>query len=530
MPVNPISSSWRMSVRELDRSSTIRGEALSTGAMVIRSGRGPAKPVKVFKGQEKRLLRLFGTPSSTYPDIWEAIQFNYQDDIWISAPYSDDATLGGVLVDADGSQALVTGVAPVETEAGPTYSFNSNDEYFVLVSKSPTTDWLGVTVERNANNGFFTITLYETDDGGTSYTELDTYTVSLTAGQKDGFGKNIYIEEIFENNDYVQVIVNDDADLDDAAIATFTDDTSIVGFAGGSRGSAIDITELTTGWNYFQQAINYPAGIFMDPTSESGVVTLLDTLRGTYQKYAFYILALPAGETATEAIATKQGYGVSNSGLAFYWNRAKVQDTYNNSSFWTSLIGRVGQKLAQMADIYNGGAPMWQDENNHGGQLGTGILELEYSPTESELQSLDEAGINPLTFYPGYGTMVVSQRTGQSPNNLSDTSWIAHRRLFDYIISNTLDQVLTYQIGKLNDEYHRRLAASKGEIIMAPILAEGLLSDYFIQCDLNNNDDNARAQRKFVYSLFVKVTPYSETIEFRFTNIAQTVEIEELVA
>ena len=136
--VNPISSSWRMSVRELDRSSTIRGEALTTGAMVIRSGRGPAKPVKVFKGQEKRLLRLFGTPSSTYPDIWEAIQFNYQDDIWISAPYDDSALLGGVLVDKDGSQALAAGVTPVETEAGPTYSFDSNDEYFVLVSKSPT--------------------------------------------------------------------------------------------------------------------------------------------------------------------------------------------------------------------------------------------------------------------------------------------------------------------------------------------------------------------------------------------------------
>jgi hypothetical protein len=517
-----ITGTWRLNVKEIDRSSTVQGDALTTGAMVIRASRGPVKPVKIYKGEEKRILDIFGKPSSTYPDVWEAIQFCYQDDIWISAPYADDALLGGVLVTENGTEALSTGIDPDSLDD---YSFSSDNEWFVLTSKSPSADWLGVTVERNTSNGFFTITLYETDDGGTTWTEIEDYEVSLVENETNGFGENIYITEVLEDNDYLQVVVNSDADL-----APFTDDTSIVAFDKGDRGTTITITELNTGWDYFKSSSTYPAGIFMDPTSDSGIVTTFNTLRNTYQKYAFYIMPLPSTETASSAVTTKQGYGVNNAGLAFYWNYGKVKDTYNNSSFWTSLIGRVGVKLAQMADIYNGGAPAWIDENNHGGQLGPGILEMKYDPTESELQTLDEEGINPIVYYPGYGYMVVSQRTAQSPNNLSDTSWIAHRRLFDYIQSNIIQQVLVYQIVKLNDDYHRRLATSKGRLIVDPVLAEGLLADYAIVCNENNNDATARSQRKFIYDLFVKVTPYSETIEFRFTNVGQSVDIQELIA
>jgi hypothetical protein len=520
---NVASNSWRLSVLEKDRSSTVRGEASNVGAMVIRASKGTTKPIKISVGQEQRIIDLFGKPSSSYPDVWEAIQYNYQDDIWISAPYADDALLGGVLIKDLGTEAVAAGQDP---DTVSTYSFNSDDEYMAIFSKSPHTDDLAIQVTYNSSNDRFTISLYKTEDGGTTYSLLETYTVSVTEGTLDGFGKNIYVEEVLENNDYIQVVVNSGADTSNG----FVDDASKVAFVGGDRGSAITVTELTTGWNYFQKIHSYPAKIFMDPTSVDGVQDIFVTLRNTYQKYAFYIFALPGAEDVDDAITTFEGYGLNNSGLAAYWNRGKVKDTYNNSSFWTSLIGPIGAKLAAMDNIFNGGAPAWRDENNHGGQLSAGIIELEYDPTESQLESLDQAGINPIVFYPGYGYMIASHRTCQSPNNLSDNSWIAHRRLFDYIISNILNQVLTYQIVKLNDELHRRLAVSKGITIMDPILSAGLLSDYIIQCDRNNNTDKMLAQRKFIYTVALKVTPYSEEVVLEFINVGQNTEVSEVIA
>lgn len=514
-------NSWRLSVDELDRSSTIRGDAGSVGAMVIRAPKGNTKPTYIAKGKEQRILDLFGSPSSSYPDILEALEYNKQDALWISAPYDAAALLGGVLVSDAGTAVLATGIDPA---AWPTFSFSLATDHFVVTSISPYADDLGILVTRNITTGYWTIKLYKKNVAGTFVLKY-TKEVSLTVGEKDGFGKFMYIGDVFEDDDYIKVIVNPLS-----AVSSFTDDTTVVGFDKGTRGSTITTTEITAGWACFQQGNTYKADILMDNTADSAVPGLFATLRTTYQKYASYILPLPMTEDAAASIVTKDALSINNRGLAFYWNHAKVKDVYSGQTFWTTLIGRVGAKYAQMVNLYNGGAPAWIDENGHGGQLGSGIVEMEYDPTEGDLQLLDEAGINPITSYPGYGVMVTSQRTAQSPGSLSDTSWIAHSRLFDYIISNLLSNVLVYQIVKLNDELHRRLAVAKGETLIDPILGSALISNYLIQCDLNNNDEAALAARQFVYTVFIKVTPYSETIKLNFVSVGQSVSLESIVS
>ncbi len=515
--------SWRMSVEELDRSSTIRGEANSIGAMVIRASKGNQTPTFISKGKESRIIDLFGNPSTSYPDVWEAIQYNKQDGIWISAPYDATAKLGGVLVSDSGSAGLSTGIDP---DAWPTFTFADDTEYFVITAISPYADDLGVKITRNSASGYFTIALYKKNTSGTFVLKYEKE-VSLTVGEKDGFGKFMYIGDVFEDDDYIKVIVNATADV---ATNGFTSDATVVAFDKGARGSAITTTEINAGWTEFQSSATYPADIFMDVTSDDGVPASFDTLRSTYQKYKSFLISLPMGENASTAITTKDGYSINNRGLSFYWNHAKVKDNISGQTFWTSQIGKIGTKFAQMDNIFNGGAPAWIDENGHGGQLGPGAIEMEYDPSESDLELLDTNGINPVVIYPGYGVMITSQKTGQSPNNLSDTSWIAHSRLFDYIISNTLKGVLTFQIVKLNDTIHRQMAFSKGFTLMEPILGANLLSDYKIICDLSNNDDVAMAARQFIYSLIVKVTPYAEEIVLKFVSVGQSVELDSVVS
>jgi len=522
-----LSNSWRLDVREIDKSSTVRLSVNTTGAMVIRASKGPTKPVFINPNKEQRIINLLGKPSVSYPDVQEVIEYNKEAPVWVSAPYAVSDTYGGVLVSSTGTAPLESGLTDSDIES---YTFSESSQYFVLLSRSPyKTDDLAVLVtqtilrENEANElKAFEIELYQKDKG--LWDLKKEYTVCLDSEGVDGFGRGIYIEDVLENDDFLKVIVNENYDT----TLTFNDDSEKVEFAGGSRTDPT-IEELTDGWDYFKKPRQYEANIFMDCTADDGIPSIFNNLRNNYQKYAHYIIKLPMSENVSTAISTKQDYGIDNRGLSFSWNHGKVKNFYGGSSFWTSLIGRVGRKYAQMAPIFNGGAPAWIDENGYGGQLGPGIEEMEFDPTETELEQLDENGINPIILDPGVGALIVSQRTAQSPTKLSDTSWIAHSRLFDFILKNIIEQVLVQQIVKLNDTQHRQMAKSKGNTIMASIAAENLISDYAIICDETNNTDEMLAQRYFVYDVILKVTPYSEQIRFNFVNIGQTVEVSEFV-
>lgn len=600
--------SYRITVKEQDRSSSLIPQTGTVGACVIRAPKGQMKPVKIYAGQEQRILNLYGDDVYTYPDIWNVIQYNLENDIWISAPYkAADALFGGVLVTKTGTIPLVSGVSstsidfdaiPVKESmgtgddsttnfqfiiegfakyvhqsvdiyvAGTSIAITASDAnpevltstagsgtynrttgqidftfdsapaagsaiqayyevdysttaYFALFDKAPQTDDKAVLITMDTSENF-TINAYYKE--GTTYSVIQEspYLVSMVSGTKDGFGKIIYAEDIFTDDDYFTAVVNTALE-----VTTFVDDTDEVDLEGGSRGSAISLTEYTLGWNYFKSKNSYPADIFFDCTADVGIPALFDTLRSTYQKYSAYLLPLP-NQAAATAIVTKGGYSINNRGLYFYWNWAKVRNTYDGSNFWCAPMGKVAVKHAAMSDVFNALAPAWIDENGHGGQLGSGIIEMAYDPLESELENLDTGQINPIYIDPQYGLIISSQRT--SVTTLSDYSYIAHSRCADYIISNILNQALPAQICKLNDDFHRTKVAILCDSLLSPMKNgnPSVLRDYKIKCDSENNTDIVLSQRKFLLWIAVKLTPFSEAIEFLFVNTAQGTNVQEV--
>lgn len=664
-----MADSWRISIVNKDVSSVAIPSIGNDGAMVIRSEKGPTTPVFIQKGDTDRLKTLFGEPSVSYPDTWEAMQYLAEAGCWISAPYPIADKFNAISVKNTGMEVVGGGQSQSELDG---YTFANSDEYFIVIQNSPTvkTEEYGIDLAFASATGVWTMEFYLIDNDGAYGLEGDTIDFSLDANAVDGFGKSIYYENVFEDNDFISVshntgfiynsfvaevraigsdsvpvgsepiglslsakvpavaeisgvdtvanttgsldglyfiissttvdyyvwystngtgadpavalktginvdlIVGDSTDAevatqtktvldalnagatfsvaitsgnemavtnitaglaDDAgaATSTFTVATDTQGAAEiatvlRTAGSAITLTELTAGWLFFQSADTYKADIFMDPTTMAGVEALFDTLSNTYQKYAQYLLMIPLGDSVTTAISTKDAFGINTPNLAFYFNNAKVR--WKNTSFFTSLIGRIGQKHAQMVDAFNGYAPAGIDENNHGGQLGAGILEMEFTPTEAQLQDLDTAGLNGIKLTPSYGTFIASHKTAKTPSILSDYSWIPHNRVFNYIKENIIDQVLVFQLVKLNDPAHRNQVRIKSEGIVDPIVDEGLLTEVEVICDETNNTDEILAQRKFILNVLVKVTPFSETIEFVFTNIAQTTTIAETVS
>jgi len=601
-------STWRISTAFLDKSVAIKETIGSIGASVIRAAKGPTTPIKIFAGQEQRIIDIFGKPNATYPDVWDAIEYNKSYDLWLAAP-DKSGKHGGVYVTPTGTESILSGfssissvsftalpteetlgsgdgssttfaitlteyddyvnqsidiqadgtsITLVATDANPevltsvdatyagtgtynrttgqlsftfdtapvsavalTANYNisrADDIYFALFNNNREADDLAIQV--TYANSLFTIVVQKIDADG-NYIALDDspYIVSLTAGSKDGFGASNYIMDVFDEHDHITPVINTAL-----TVSTFVNDSDVVLMVGGSRGSTVTITELTTSWNTFQDAINYEADIFFDCTATSGVATLFNTLRNTYQKYSIYLLHL-GNVTAANAVSTKDALSLNNNGICIYWSWFKVTDTYNNSFFYSSCMGRIASKHGAMTDVYNGLAPAWIDENGHGGQLGPGIEKQVNSATETQLELMDTNEINGVVIYPGYGVLITSHKTSQT--TLSDYSYVGHIRLRDYLVKNIIDNALYAQITKLNDTEHRNAVKTKADLILSGPLSLGLLREADSKCDDQNNNDAALARREFILDVAVKFTPFSDRIRFNFINVGQNVSVSE---
>lgn len=603
--------SWRISTLFDDRSGrSLPSGGAGVGATVIRADRGTLEPTYFSIGEALRMTTLFGLPTSSNPELLEALEYNNSYPIWVSAP-SLNGRHGGVLIGASGSEALgaglttvpvsltsvglyeqagtgdgstvafsytlsrsteyinnsmdiivdgtslalsgsdadpevlsgtgvngtynrVTGALELTFDAAPAsgavieanYNADLSSYYGLLVSKSPAAEYVGVMTSFDTDTELFSSKIYTKNTQG-NWIEVNTSPVEygFTTTAENGFGINVYIDNAFKDNDFIVPAV-----VDGATVTTFTDDSSVVGLSGGSRGDTVSGTDLAVGWDQFQSTRKYQISVFFDATADDSVPAKFSTLRTSYHKYARYILPTP-NQSVSDTISWS--LPVQDRGIAFYYGWFEIRNLYNNTGNVISTpMGEVSKNVADiMVQAFGGIAPAWINENGLGGQLTGGrIVRSIYDPDEAQLQSLDEARINPIVLDPNYGPMIMSRRT--SAAGLSDYSFVDYSGLIDYAVKNIVEQVLPFQIVKLNDPAHRNIVVNKTNSILEPmtVAPRNVIREYAIKCDEENNNDEVLSREEFRLDVALKVTPKSRRVIFTFINTPQTSSVEEQFA
>lgn len=360
--------------------------------------------------------------------------------------------------------------------------------------------------------------------GTNKYRFITQYDFSLIK-EKDLFGKSLYIMDVFKNNPYVVPFINEDYSSLSVPVPSNSD--QIIDLSGGFRGSELQNSDFQAGWDYFKKIATYPAKIFMDVYSKSASAIAIRNVVKDYQKYSFGITSIPLGYEVEEAIQYRKDLNIDFDGMALYYNWVKIADTYNDAETWTSGIGKIGRKLAEMIDVYDALSPAGVDENDHGGQLNSGfqIIEVERELSDadpglsSDLERLNLEQINPIINDLAYGPMIYGDKTLQV--ELSDTSFIGTRRVYNLIIENIIRQVLRRQEFKNNDFTHRAQAKSRTENIVSPIRADQYIRDVAVQCDEFNNNNDVLEARQFVLDVAIQATPNSQGNTLNFIRVNQ---------
>ena len=371
----------------------------------------------------------------------------------------------------------------------------------------------------------YTMNLYlNTSDRG--YSQLAQYIYSLDK-VKTREGQSLYILDVFRNNPYLVPVVNTALTTPSTVNSTIIDilPSNSVRLTGGNKGATATDTDITRCWSFYKKAKRYPIKSFMNIYGDTASFNSIKDLVANYQKYSFGISIVPFNLTPQDAVDYRKSLGLDTDKMALYHNWEQIRDVLGTNSFvWVSGVGKIGAAFARMEDIYDAESPAGVNESGIGGQLGAlspySAIQVQYDYDDLDLRNLDDAQINPKMLDPLYGLILKGDRTLKVVKG--DTSFIGARRLYNYILSNIIDQVLTLQEFRLNDGFHRAKMAGFCTQIIQPILNAGYLREAQIICDDTNNTDEVLNRREFVIDIYVKVTPNSQFIRLNFIRLSQT--------
>lgn len=383
----------------------------------------------------------------------------------------------------------------------------------------------------------FTDVLYNT----TAYASGD-LTISPDYNAVDGFNSSIYMNDILDGNLFISGrAYKSFADTDNTDTNAFWPSevtpthSSILATVSGTRvisnstltSSDID-NSLMEGWSLVSITADLEGvNIFMNIENTLAALSLFASLRATTHKFSTFISGLQVStiDTAT-AVTDLQAISVPKmTGLAYYCNEFLVSENYSGTEYWTTPIGSVGKMLARIMTVKLGGwAPMFTNTGEGlGGILDKDIKKQKYVFTADQLDALDSSCINPIIYDLFYGVMITSQRTAQSPQILTDWSYLGHQMAFDLFKSELRKSVMIPQIGKPIDNYYMDLRKNQAQTILNQRLVgtTAIWDSGLVQVQEVNTAET-KSQNKFIIKVRVKVNPFSETVELIFNNVGQT--------
>lgn len=265
--------------------------------------------------------------------------------------------------------------------------------------------------------------------------------------------------------------------------------------------------------------------VFMDPTGQEFVHTQQASLVNTHKlAIAISPKIITKAEFSNPSKITVTGRSAQT---AQFVGEFQYYDSYTGKSFWMMPIGDIGMMCCRIIERKMGGwSPSWYNYNDMGGQLPRAILKAKWNFSDSATQIMDTKGLNPIVYNADDGLMVVSSKTTQDPNNLTDWSYLEHVMAFLLCKREIRDNVMRPQIKKPIDDYWMSIRQSQVDAILEKRTQGSNKIWTSAVCDITGqNNAKTKAARTFVILATVKVTPFSEYVKLIFRNVDQSTEL-----
>lgn len=209
-------------------------------------------------------------------------------------------------------------------------------------------------------------------------------------------------------------------------------------------------------------------------------------------------------------------YAVIDSGYKYQY------DKYNDVYRWIPLNGDIAGIAARTDDVRD---PWFSPAGFVRGQV-KNIVKLAYNPSKADRDELYKKDVNPVTTFPGQGTVLFGDKTALGRPSAFDR--INVRRLFitlEKAIANASNSTLF----EFNDEFTRAQFRNLVEPFLRDVQGRRGIYDFRVVCDETNNTAEIIDSNRFVGDIYIKPAKSINFIQLNFVAVRSGVEFNEIV-
>jgi len=351
-------------------------------------------------------------------------------------------------------------------------------------------------------------------------TPVEEFFCALAEGKKDGYGRNMFVEDVLEASNYIRAVVNT------AVVSVYPKSQATAIFLNaGDDGLAVTDSNMIAAAQDFAN----PDDIFVNVLMDGGYAApayqiALDNLCITRQD-CVAILSVPFEDEDSNTYLNdisdyrKLELNLNSSYSALYSTHVLITDRFNDRKIYVSPDGYVAAQISATAS----NAEIWQPVAG----FKRGKLNVEDVRRRFEVGEMDflyNIGVNPIRFSPGRGITIWGQKTLLSRPSALDRLNV---RLLLIVIEPAIKEFLEDFLFELNTRETRAQVTAKIESYMDSIRARKGVVDYQVICNETNNLANDIDNNRMNVDLFIKPSPSIEEIPFRVVLVSQSTSFSE---
>ena len=408
--------------------------------------------------------------------------------------------------------------------------------YYDLVAGAPGTS--SYVSDRGGSNDELHIVVIDNDGDITGKTGevLEVYdSVSKASDGKTPQGDdNYYPNVVYNKSEYIYWMDHITSGTNWGVGGTGTTFTAVdvlheANLSAGANGSTITTAQLKSAYELMQDAETMDVNLLIagkgDATHVDNLITIAES-----RKDAVAFASPERSDVVNIANSTTQTTNVkgffdavrSSSYVVFDSGYKYTYDKYNDVFRWVPLNGDTAGCAARTDLTHDS----WFSPAGFSRGVIRGAVKLAFNPSKTERDILYRARVNPVTTFPGQGTVLFGDKTGLSTPSAFDR--INVRRLF-ITLEKAISTASKFQLFEFNDEFTRAQFRNMIEPFLRDVQGRRGVTDFIVVCDETNNPGDVVDRNEFRADIYVKPNRSINFITLQFVATRTGVAFEEVV-